>query len=430
MRKASFYTLGCRLNQTESALIAHGLKAQGYEVTTDKENADLCVVNSCTVTGMSDQKCRQMIRQVQKKNPEAIIAVVGCYSQMASEEILEIGGVHLVLGTQEKLNLPSYLAQVDMAGEPVVAVGAISRTSFSIDAPTQHLGLTRANLKVQDGCDFLCSFCIIPQARGRSRSRVLADCLSEAESLVAADVKELILTGVNIGCYQEGPNNFTDLIKSLAALDGLGRLRISSIEPTTVGTEVFEMMAASDHPLVPHLHLPLQSGSDRVLKAMRRKYDGKGYRDYLESAVQAVPNLGVGTDVIVGFPGETDAEFLETYRLLETSAVQYFHVFPYALRPGTKAAGLDEQLHPSLIQERALALRELGDKKREKFAQQAVGQTHSVLFERNGSGTTWNGYTEHYLRVQVVSEENLGNQIRQVKLTGNKGHLGSGVLVG
>jgi len=429
MRKASFYTLGCRLNQTESALIAHGLKAKGYEVTLEKENTDLCVINTCTVTGMSDQKCRQMIRQVQKANPAAIIAVVGCYSQMASEEILEIGGVHLVLGTQEKLKLPEYLAQVDLAGEPVIAVGAIDKTSFTIDAETQHRGLTRANIKVQDGCDFLCSFCIIPQARGRSRSRVLSDCVGETKNLVAADVKELVLTGVNLGCYAEGEHQFIDLINQLSAT-GIQRLRISSIEPTTVGTEVFELMAASDHPLVPHLHLPLQSGSDRILKAMRRKYDGQGYLDYLNSALKAVPNLGVGTDVIVGFPGETDQEFQETYDLLDTSGVQYFHVFPYALRPGTRAAQLPEQLPPQLIQERALALRELGDKKRAQFAAQAVGQVHSVLFEHSKSGGTYHGYTNHYLRVQTQSAADLGNQIHQVKITGTQGHLGLGELCG
>lgn len=429
MLTASFYTLGCRLNQTESALIAQSLKAKGYEITESKTGADLCVINSCTVTGPSDLKCRQLIRQVQKQNPGAKVAVIGCYSQMASEEILAIGGVDLVLGTEDKLKLAQYLDLVEPGGEPVVRVGAIGKGAFSLDAPVQHRGQTRANLKIQDGCDFLCSFCIIPQARGRSRSRLFADALAEARSLGEAGVKELVLTGVNLGCYEEGGKGFLDLLAALEDVPGVERIRISSIEPTTLGTQVFGPMADPKAKLVPHLHLPLQSGSDRVLKAMRRRYDQAEYLAFLEQAVREVPDLGVGTDVIVGFPGETDREFQETYDLLAQSAVQYFHVFPFALRPGTKAESMEGFLPTPLITERALALRELGDRKQEAFARSYLGRELRVLFEHNGGGNRWSGYGDNYLRVQLHSDRPLGNQLVRVRITGHQDSLALGELV-
>ena len=429
MRTASFYTLGCRLNQTESALLGHALKKKGYLITTKKENADLCVINSCTVTGMSDSKCRQTIRQVQKKNPTAIVAVIGCYSQMASDEILEIGGVHLILGSQDKMKLVEYLDQVELDGAPVVSVGAIDKQSFQLGFEGQHRGLTRANLKIQDGCDFVCSFCIIPQARGRSRSRLQEDCLLEAKALAEADVKELVLTGVNLGCYSEGKHNFLTLIQSLESILQIKRVRISSIEPTTVGSEVFALMADAQRQLVPYLHLPLQSGSDKILKLMRRKYNSYDYLQYLDQALEAVPALGIGTDVIVGFPGESDADFQDTYRLLQQSPVHYFHVFPFATRQGTTAANLTEQVPAGLIQERALALRELSDQKRTQFAAHAKGEIQEVLFEHNNGGARWQGYTGHYLRVEVESKEALGNQLRLVQISGNEGSLATGVVL-
>src|SRR3989339_108343 len=280
MPLASFYTLGCRLNQTETGLIAHSLTKLGYQITEAKEGADLCVINSCTVTGQTDLKCRQLIRQVQKNNPGALVAVVGCFSQMATDQILQIGGVDLILGTEEKLNLARYLKEAQTSEVPIIKVGPISGQAFEQEGAPPLPGQTRANLKIQEGCDFICSFCIIPKARGRSRSRRLANLLEEARMLGERGVKELVLTGVNLGCWEEEKKGFLDLIEALEETPGIERLRISSIEPTTLGREVFASMADPKKKLVPHLHLPLQSGSDEVLLAMRRRYSAHEYMDY------------------------------------------------------------------------------------------------------------------------------------------------------
>ncbi|MDT8446916.1 MAG: tRNA (N(6)-L-threonylcarbamoyladenosine(37)-C(2))-methylthiotransferase MtaB [bacterium] len=429
MKTASFHTLGCRLNQTESALLAHQLKAQGYRVVEEKGGADLCVINSCTVTGQTDQKVRQLVRNIQKNNPGAVIAVLGCFSQMSSEELLEIGGVDLILGTQEKMKLVEYLGRLEPGEGPLVAVGPISKEEFTILQADQHLALTRANLKIQEGCDFLCSFCIIPQARGRSRSRRFGDALSEAEALGQAGVKELVLTGVNLGCFATEGQDFGALLAALEEVPGIERLRISSIEPTTLGPEVFGPMKDPNRKLTPHLHLPLQAGSDVILKAMRRRYSAAEYRAFVLDAAAAVPGLGLGTDVMVGFPGETDADFQATYRLLEELPIQYFHVFPFAERPGTRAASLGERVTPSVATERALALRELSDAKRAAFAQAQVGQLVSVLFERNEGGNRYAGYTGNYLRVLAESEQDLGNQIITVQITATQGALAIGQLI-
>lgn len=428
MKTASFHTLGCRLNQTESALLAHQLKAKGYRVCEEKSGADLCVLNSCTVTGGADQKLRQLIRQIQKNNPGALVAVVGCFSQMASDQLLEIGGVDLILGTNEKMKLGDYLDQYQPGEGPLVAVGPIEKGEFSIEGAGQHLATTRANLKIQEGCDFLCSFCIIPQARGRSRSRRLGDALAEARALGQAGVKELVLTGVNLGCFESEGQSFSGLIQALEAVEGIERIRISSIEPTTVGREVFGPMAEPTSKLAPHLHLPLQAGSDAILKAMRRRYSRAEYIQFVEDAYRSVPGLGLGTDVMVGFPGETEQDFQETFDLLEQLPIQYFHVFPFAVRPGTKAASMPGLVPANVSTERALALRQLSDKKREAFARGHLGQEVEVLFERNEGGAVYSGYTGHFLRVRLDSTEDLGNRLVKVKITGHEGGLALGEL--
>ncbi len=429
MPKACFHTLGCRLNQTESSLMAHALMQAGYEIVELHEGADLCVINTCTVTGQSDQKSRQSIRAIQRANPSALIAVVGCMSQLAGEEVAELGGVDLVLGNQEKLNIANYLPQVLAGGEPVIQVGEISRADFTIAGAGQHLlGQTRANLKMQDGCDFHCSFCIIPQARGRSRSRELGDALAELEGLLRRGVQEVVLTGVNLGTYQNGAHGFLDLCDAFSQA-GLPRLRISSIEPTTLGPEVFGRMADTGHALLPYLHLPLQAANDEVLTAMRRHYTFADYARFVSQAAAAVPNLGLGSDLLTAFPGEGEPQFEEGYNRVASLPLQYIHVFPFARREGARAANLPHQVPPAEAAKRAERLRLLSDQKRAAFAQSQIGKQVKVLFEDNGKGGLWQGYAENYLRVHVNSNANLQGQIKGVNLTAAQGHRGLGELV-
>jgi len=272
MLKAAFFTLGCRLNQTESAIMAKGLENAGYQIIQEQNDADLCVINTCTVTNQSDAKCRRRIRTIQRNNPTAVIAVVGCFSQIASEQILAIGGVHLILGNQEKLNLHKYVSSVTSADTPIIRIDKISKSPFSIETLGQHLDSTRANLKIQDGCDFICSYCIIPTARGRSRPRELEDIRQETQELAKIGVKEIILTGVNLGTYLYQGIDFLNLLDLFEEIDGIERVRISSIEPTTIGTEIFQLMRDDISKLLSYLHLPLQSVNDVILKKMRRRY--------------------------------------------------------------------------------------------------------------------------------------------------------------
>ena len=428
MPRASFHTLGCRLNQTESNLMAQSLKDIGYQIVPYQEGAELCVINTCTVTGQSDQKSRQAIRSIQKANPEALIAVVGCMSQMSGEEIMEIGGVDLVLGTGEKLNLASYVQQLLAGAEPIVAVGPIDRGSFSIAAQGQHLVQTRANLKIQDGCDFVCSFCIIPQARGRSRSRKLDNLLTEAEALVEAGVKEIILTGVNLGEFNEGGIDFLQLLDQFEALK-LPRLRVSSIEPTTIQSEIFDRMKDPAHPLLPYLHLPLQAANDRILSMMRRRYSFAEFASFIDHGVKQVPNLGLGTDLLTAFPGETPSEFQEGYERVKDLPLHYFHVFPYAKREGARSANLAGEIAPPEAARRVELLRDLSDEKRLAFAQSQVGKRLEVLVEENGGGNLWQGYGENFLRVSLEDESPLNNQIHSVLIEGVSGNRAWGSRV-
>jgi len=283
--------------------MAKGLEGIGYRVIEDLDRADLCVINTCTVTNQGDAKCRKGIRAIQRRNPQALIAVVGCYAQIASRQIQEIGGVHIVLGNEEKLRLHEFVAAAPRSGQPVVQVSDLSREPFRIETVGQHLLSTRANLKVQDGCDFVCSFCIIPRARGRSRPRFPDNIRAEALALAGMGVREIVLTGVNVGAYRFEGNGFLELLEMFEGIEGIERVRISSIEPTTVGPEIFSLMRDPGSKLVPYLHLPLQSAADEILQKMRRRYRFSEFRDFVLQAVAEVPGLCVGSDLIVGFPG-------------------------------------------------------------------------------------------------------------------------------
>ncbi|MBT4267202.1 MAG: tRNA (N(6)-L-threonylcarbamoyladenosine(37)-C(2))-methylthiotransferase MtaB [Deltaproteobacteria bacterium] len=428
MPKAAFYTLGCRLNQTESAIMAKGLEGVGYEIIKDPEEADLCVINTCTVTNQSDVKCRKSIRAIQKKNPGVQIAVVGCFSQISSQQIIDIGGVHIVLGNEEKLKLYEYVTEASHADAPIVRVSNLSREPFSISTIGQHLESTRANLKVQDGCDFICSFCIIPSARGRSRPRIPGNIREEVRALAQQGIKELVLTGVNIGTYRYHETGFLDLMAIFEAESGIQRVRISSIEPTTVGPEIFALMKDPASKLLPYLHLPLQSGCDDILKQMRRRYLLSEYKDFVLQALNEVPGICIGSDIIVGFPGETDEQFEQTRSVLTDLPVHYFHVFPFAVRKGTMAEKLKPRINGDIISRRVTVLRDLSDLKKDRFAGEFLGSDLRVLFEGRDKEGRWTGYSENYVRVAVKSEKNLKNQIESVRLTRVESGVASGEL--
>lgn len=428
MPKAAFYTLGCRLNQTESAIMAKGLEGVGYEIIKDPEEADLCVINTCTVTNQSDVKCRKSIRAIQKKNPGVQIAVVGCFSQISSQQIIDIGGVHIVLGNEEKLKLYEYVTEASHADAPIVRVSNLSREPFSISTIGQHLESTRANLKVQDGCDFICSFCIIPSARGRSRPRIPGNIREEVRALAQQGIKELVLTGVNIGTYRYHETGFLDLMAIFEAESGIQRVRISSIEPTTVGPEIFALMKDPASKLLPYLHLPLQSGCDDILKQMRRRYLLSEYKDFVLQALNEVPGICIGSDIIVGFPGETDEQFEQTRSVLTDLPVHYFHVFPFAVRKGTMAEKLKPRINGDIISRRVTVLRDLSDLKKDRFAGEFLGSDLRVLFEGRDKEGRWTGYSENYVRVAVKSDKNLKNQIESVRLTRVESGVASGEL--
>ncbi|MBF0196303.1 MAG: tRNA (N(6)-L-threonylcarbamoyladenosine(37)-C(2))-methylthiotransferase MtaB [Planctomycetes bacterium] len=410
--KVNFHTLGCRLNQSESAILAQSFIDSGYDLTDDKSPSDVCVINTCTVTSVSDSKCRNSIRKLIRKNPQARIAVIGCYAEAGFEEISSIEGVDLVIGNEEKLNLLKYLPEEKLE-KPRLVKDKISKDSFSIDTIGQATGRTRASLKIQDGCDFICSFCIIPRVRGRARGRDFDNLLVEAKELVERGYKELVLTGVNIGTYEVGGKNIEHVLDALSELY-IPRIRISSIEPTTITEGVLDRMADPNHNCVPYLHLPMQSGSDRVLKAMRRHYSKAEYISFLYHAYDKVPGLSVGTDVILGTPDETEEDFQETLNFIKEHPIDYAHAFTYSEREGTtdypkKHIPMGER------KQRTDLIRNMSYQKQMEFGARHLGQTVSVLVEEKSNGY-WQGHTENFMLVKFKSRSKLENQIVEVAL--------------
>ena len=412
--KATVYTLGCRLNQSESSIMEKSLENQGYNIVPFKEESDLAIINTCTVTAKADSDCRHIIRNYIRRNPDSFVAVVGCYSQMGYKALSEIEGVDLIMGNQDKLDVVNHV-QLGKNESPLVLRDRIIRDDFTIDYVGQAETKTRANLKIQDGCDFMCTFCIIPMARGRARSRDLKNLLDEANQLAQQGFKEIILTGVNIGTYDNSECSVLEVCDHLNKIDGIERIRISSIEPTTIPMELFERMNDPDHKLVPYLHIPLQSGSDKVLQIMRRKYLRQDFLDFIIEAEKRVPGLCIGTDVMVGMCGEGDEEFEETCDFLINSPVAYFHVFSYSERPGTASVKMEEKVAPQVIKRRSSVLRNISERKRLEYYKKFIGSELDVLFE-NSEDNHWSGYSENYIRVCVPSEENLENKIKKVKL--------------
>ena len=430
-KKVAFYTAGCRLNQSETAVLADRLTKMGYQKVAYGEATDLLVLNTCTVTENAEADCRRVIRRTLRRSPKAFVAVTGCYAQTGTNALQRLPGVDLVLGNQYKMTLPDYLEEMPrvqkLSTTFVRHSGSMGREDFVQDGVGEY-ETTRANLKIQDGCNFMCSFCLIPFARGRERSRLLDDAVREAERLVERGHQELVLTGVNIGRFTNGPRGLLDLIQRLEAIPGLARIRISSIEPTTIPPALLEYMSTSQK-LCRFLHVPLQSGHDEILSAMNRRYSVKEYRDWVERVVQKIPDVCVGTDVLVGFPGETDRQFSATCRLVRELPLAYAHVFSYSTRQGTPAARFNRPVPQAVIKARSQRLSRLSRIKRGQFYQRFLNQDCLVLFESIGRDGLWTGVTDNFIRVGVASSGSLANQIRRVRLTGAMERVALGTLV-
>ena len=426
VRRASIHTLGCRLNQSESGILMDLLRRGGYELVPFGEHADLGIVHTCTVTREADAKSRQFIRSFIRKNPDAFVAVIGCYAETGHEALGEIEGIDLICGNQEKMNVIEFVAH-GKNETPLIIREPIQRDDFTIafaeGAPTER----RTNLKIQDGCNFMCSYCAVPFARGRSRSRAIDNLLDEARVLVVRGAKEIVLTGVNLGCYAFDGLTVADVADRLDAIPGLRRIRISSIEPMTIPDMLIERMADPGHALAPYLHIPLQSGSDRVLQLMNRRYTQTEFTDFIEAAYRRVPDLCIGTDIMVGMPGETEADFNETRAVLRDMPFAYAHVFKYSERPGTASERLPDKVDPKTANRRSAAIRRLSEAKRRGFYERFLGRTVEVLFEQEQDGW-WEGYTGNYVRVAARSSNRMRNKFGRVTLEGVRGDIAMGTI--
>lgn len=414
-KKVAFYTLGCKLNFSETSTIARQLVEAGYARVEFEDDPDVFVINTCSVTNNADKTCRGIVRKARRVNPEAVVIVIGCYAQLKPDEIVKIPGVNLVLGAEEKFNVASYLEDPDITEKHETAARAIKHTRDFVPGFSSG-DRTRTFLKVQDGCNYFCAFCTIPLARGRSRSANVAETIKIAQEAAAAGAKEVVLTGVNIGDFGHGTDeNLIDLLHQLEGVDGIERYRISSIEPNLLTEEIIEFVAKSPK-FVPHFHIPLQSGSDEILTAMRRRYRTGLYRERIEAIRKRMPNACIGVDVIVGFPGESEDRFMETYTFLRDLPVSYLHVFTYSERPNTTALRIDDVVPIELRHERNKRLRILSQKKKKAFYQSQLGETAQVLFEADDNGGVMHGFTENYVKVKTPFDESLVNTIRDVKL--------------
>lgn len=414
--KASVQTLGCRLNQYEGLAIEGKLRDKGYEIVPFGEKADLGVINTCTVTNEADAKSRNTIRRFTRNNPTSITVVVGCYSQTSANDVAMVDGVDYVIGNHDKINFLDYVAE-EKPSHPVVVRERIDRSDFSIGYVGDVHFEQRANLKIQDGCDFMCSFCVIPFARGRARSREWDDLFGEARQMIARGVREIVLTGVNVGTYDSNGKNFLKLIESLSSLTGLDRLRISSIEPTTIPTELFEWMEDDLHPLMPYLHVPMQSGCDKILSLMKRRYNLREMNDFFMQAIEAIPEVCIGTDLMTGYPGETAADFEQTCNTFLEFPFSYCHVFTYSERSGTPAEKSKVHIPMEERRRRSSHMRRLSSSKRMKWHETFIGKSVRVLLENPKNGF-YGGYTENYLK--VIVPENipaLANLFVKVKIS-------------
>lgn len=397
-RTVAFYTLGCKLNFAETSTIGRQMKDHGFEVRDFRDGADLYVINTCSVTDHADRKCKKVVNEALRFNPNAYVVVVGCYAQLKPEEIAGIPGVDLVLGAAEKFNLPQHLISLSKQENATVHNAPIKETNSFVPGYSEG-DRTRTFMKVQDGCDYFCTFCTIPLARGKSRSATVAETVDKVKVVAAGPAREVVLTGVNLGDF--GVNHgetFEMLIRELDEVDGIDRFRISSIEPNLLTDSIIEFVAQSQK-FVPHFHIPLQSGSDEILKRMRRRYESDLYRNRVENILSRMPHCAIGVDVIVGFPGETEAEFLQTYQFLNELDIAYLHVFPYSERPNTTANKMKDVVPVKVRGERVEMLRILSEKKRMAFYRKHLNTVRPVLFEMEEKGEKMYGFTDNYIKV-------------------------------
>lgn len=419
--KVAFYTLGCKLNFSETATIARSFEQKTYEQVDFDKEADIYVINTCSVTENADKRFKTLVRKALDKNPQAFIAAIGCYAQLQPEQLAAVDGVDLVLGANEKFKLPAYIGELTKKETAEIHSCEIHEVQ-SYESSYSLSDRTRAFLKVQDGCDYKCTYCTIPQARGISRSDRLENVLENARKIAASGIREIVLTGVNIGDYGKGEygnkkheHTFLELIQALDEQPGIDRLRISSIEPNLLKDDAIAFVAQSKA-FVPHFHIPLQSGSDTILKQMRRRYLTPLYRNRVKQIKSLLPDACIGVDVIVGFPGETEEYFLETFNFLNELPIAYLHVFTYSERPNTLAAESLEGVPKHIRQKRSKMLRGLSVKKRRAFYESQLGKTKTILFEKENKQGFIEGYTENYVRVRQAWDPSLANQLVEVHL--------------
>jgi threonylcarbamoyladenosine tRNA methylthiotransferase MtaB len=412
--RVAFYTLGCKLNFSETSTIARLFEDGGFAKVDFEDSPDIFVINTCSVTENADKKCKQLVKRAKKISPESMVIILGCYAQLKPEEISQIPGVDLVLGANEKFNV---LAHLEKKSEVTVVHDNIKHTHDFI--PSHSFGdRTRSFLKVQDGCDYFCTFCTIPLARGKSRNASIAQTLAEAHKIAQTEVKEVVLTGVNIGDFgQGGDENFFGLVQALDEVEGIERFRISSIEPNLLSNEIIEFCLNKAQRFVPHFHIPLQSGSDQILEKMRRKYLSGLYVERVHQIKSINPDTCIGVDVIVGFPGETDEDFLTTVNFLKDLDISYLHVFTYSERANTGAPKLGTKVPMETRRERSKILHLLSDRKKQAFYQTQVGKNKTVLFEQEENEGLLYGFTENYVKVKTPYDARLINQIIAVQLT-------------
>ncbi len=433
MKKVAFYTLGCKVNQYETEAMLEMFKKDGYIQVESEDFADVYVINTCTVTHMSDRKSRQYIRRMKKKNPDAIIAVVGCYSQVSPEEILDIEEVNLVMGTNERRQIVEEIKKID-ASKKVSTVDDIMKVrAFEEIEISQSNGKTRAFMKIQDGCDRFCTYCIIPYARGgKVRSRNIDSILEEANKLANNGYKEIVLTGIHVASYgkdlRQEQITLLNVIKEIDKIDGIKRIRLSSVEPVLF-TDEFVSEVSKMEKVCPHYHLSLQSGCDETLKRMNRRYTTKEYKTIVDRLRENIPNVAITTDVIVGFPGETNDEFNKTYEFLKDIELSQMHIFKYSPRKGTPAATMENQIDPQMKQLRSEKLLSLDKENFNKFASKFIDKELDVLFESNVVDGMYEGLTTNYIRVVVPSEKDIQGEILKVKITKVKEEYVEGILV-
>lgn len=420
-KTVALHTLGCKLNFSETSTIGRLLENDGFEKRSFDEVADVYVINTCSVTENADKECRQLVRRIQRKAPEAMVVITGCYAQLKPKEIAAIPGVDLVLGAAEKFNITEHLKEISKGDSTKICSCDIEDVN-EFTASHSINDRTRIFLKVQDGCDYNCSFCTIPLARGKSRSDSITNVVANVEAIAVQGAKEVVLTGINLGDFGKGFNggkkkeeNFLDLVKALDEVAGIERFRISSIEPNLLSNEIIEFVSNSNR-FMPHFHIPLQSGSNNILGLMRRRYKRELYAERIGLIKTMMPHCCIGVDVIVGFPGETDADFMETFNFLHDLDISYLHVFTYSERDNTLAAEMKDVVPMNIRHERNKMLRNLSYQKMQYFTNRHIGETRKVLFETKNKNGMLEGYTDNYIKITVPYEAGWENKIAEWKI--------------